>query len=171
MRHPNSGPSFAPTLRRAARRQDRGFTIIEVAMASFIMAFGIGSSIIALQSGFKALDVARDTTLASQILQSEIERLRLMAWSNTATTAVDSIIELPASEAVSLASMFSSSAGLETKFDVTRAVEVDADRPTEVRYITISVRWRSYDGRTHNRSFRSMYAKNGLYDYYYTLAH
>lgn len=171
MRHPNPDRNPPLNARRSFPRGNRGFTIMEVAMASFIMAFGIGSSIVAMQSAFKSLDVARDTTLASQILQSEIERLRLMAWSNTGTAAVDSIVELPESQAVNLSTMFSSSAALEKKFDVVRKVEVDEDRPTEVRYITISVQWRSYDGRTHNRSFRSMYAKNGLYDYYYTIAH
>ena len=135
------------------------------------MAMGIGTSIVTMQSGFKALDVARDTTIASQILQSEMERLRLLPWNNTSTTAVDSICELPASETVSLSTMFSSNAEFTSKFTVTRTVEADTSRPSDVRYITISVSWKSYDGRAHNRSFRSMYAKNGLYDYYYTIAH
>ena len=140
-------------------------------MAACVMALGIATSLLAMQSGFKALDVARDTTIASQILQSEMERLRLLPWNKTSTTAVDSICELPASETVSLASMFSASSEFTSKFTVTRTVETDTSRATDVRYITIAVQWRSYDGRTHNRSFRSMYAKNGLYDYYYTVAH
>lgn len=155
---------------RPCRRRSRGFTILEVALAATVMALGISSSMIAMQTGFKALDVARDTTLASQILQSEMERIRLMAWSNTATTAIDSITELPASEEVSLAAMFSSSTALAEKFRVVRTVEPGSYRTEYVRYITISVTWRSFDGRTHTRSFRSMYAKNGLYDYYYTKA-
>ncbi len=171
-------PPFAPKLssslsQPARRRHDSkvaGFTIIEVAMATFVMAFGIATAIIALQMGFKALDVARDATLASQIMQSEIERLRLLPWNNASTTAVDSICELPASETVALASMFASSARLTNKFTVIRTVTPDPDRPADVRFITITVTWRSYDGQEHTRSFSTMYAKNGLYDYYYTLA-
>ncbi len=144
---------------------------MEVAMAAVVMGLGISTSIIAMQTGFKALDVARDTTIASQILQSEMERLRLMAWNNPSTTAVDSICELPASATVDLSTMFSSATEFTSKFTVTRTVESDSTRPSDVRYITIAVRWRSYDGRTHNRTFRSMYAKNGLYDYYYTVPH
>lgn len=140
-------------------------------MAACVMALGIATSMLAMQSGFKALDVARDTTIASQILQSEMERLRLLPWNNTATTAVDSICELPATATVDLATMFSASSEFTSKFAVTRTVESDTTRPADVRYITISVRWRSYDGRTHSRTFRSMYARNGLYDYYYTVAH
>lgn len=136
---------------------------MEVAMAAFVMGLGISTSILTMQTGFKALDVARDTTIASQILQSEMERLRLMAWS--------SVTALPASAPVDLATMFSSASEFTTRFVVTRSVEADSTRPGDVRYITISVTWRSYDGRSHNRSFRSMYSKNGLYDYYYTIPH
>ncbi len=157
--------------RAAGRPRTAGFTIFEVAIAGAVMALGIATSIIAMQSSFKTIDVARDTTLASQILQSEMERLRLMAWNNPTTTAVDSICELPEKEEVSLSSMFSSSAAVAARFRVVRTVEIDSSRPTDVRYITIYVQWRTADGRTQQRSFRSMYAKNGLYDYYYTLAH
>lgn len=153
------------------RRGTGGFTIIEVALAASIMALGIATSIIVMQSGFKAIDVARDTTLASQILQSEMERIRLMPWSNTGTTAVDSITELPAKEAVDLSTMFSSSTEIANKFQVVRIVEADSSRPAAVKYITLSVTWRTSDGRSQTRSFRSMYSKNGLYDYFYTVAH
>jgi hypothetical protein len=126
--------------------------------------------------GFRSIDVARDSTLAAQIMQSEIERLRLWPWSkitappSPAVEPVDSIIELPATETVSLTSMFATNAQLAAKFTVVRKVEVDTARPADVRNITITVTWKSYDGRTHSREFKTMYAKNGLYDYYYTLA-
>ena len=161
-------------LRTPARRRtlQRGFTIIEVAMATFVMALGIATSIIALQMGFRAIDVARDQTLASQIMQSEIERLRLWPWSKTVPASiVDSIIELPPSQAVSLTTSFASNATVASKFAVTRTVTDDPlDSTRNVRYITIVVTWKSYDGRSHTRNFTTMYAKDGLYDYYYTLA-
>jgi Tfp pilus assembly protein PilV len=177
--------NFRPIRRRASparlllrsRRGQQGFTIIEVTLASFVMAFGIATSIIVMQLGFRSLDVARDSTLASQIMQSEIERLRLWPWSKTtnpvapATEPVDSILELPASAAVSLTSTFAANATLAAKFTVTRTIATDPADPTRnVRYITISVAWKSYDGLSHTRSFTTLYAKDGLYDYYYTLA-
>jgi Tfp pilus assembly protein PilV len=167
-----SAKSVATNSARPARtrRRDRGFTIIEVAMATFVMAFGIATSIIALQMGFKAIETARDSTLAAQIMQSEIERLRLWPWNNTATPAIDSICELPAEESVSLAAMFTASAAITGKYNVVRTVTIDSTRPNDVRYITITVTWNSYDGRAHTRSFTTMYSKDGMYDYYYTLA-
>src|SRR5690606_18120706 len=115
MRHTRFQNSL-PSLRHSAgsdvaepasgrRPRERGFTIVEVMLATFVMSFGIATSIIALQTGFKAIDVARDQTLASQIMQSEIERLRLWPWSkSTPASVVDSITELPAFGTVPLAS-------------------------------------------------------------------
>ena len=167
--------SRQPPAHRRRLRDVPGFTILEVAMAASIMALGIATSIIVMQSGFKAVDLARDTTLASQILQSEMERLRLLPWDNPGTKAKDSIWELisedpKTGDKVDLSTVFSSSAALAEKFKVTRTIVPDPDRSTSVLKITLSVTWPSYDGRTHTRSFQSMYAKNGLYDYYYTKA-
>lgn len=153
-------PLRQPCAQRHHRK--RGFTIIEVTLAAFVLAMGIATSIIAMQSGFKFLDVARDTTLASQILQSEIERIRMMSWGTVSA--------LPAEETVDLASMFSSDVNLASRFSVTRRVTADETRPAEVRLIVTIVNWRSLDGRLHTRRFEAKYVKNGLYDYYYTLA-
>jgi len=139
-------------------------------IATFVMSLVIGTSLIALQTGFRYVDVARGDTLASQIMQSEIERLRLMAWSkDSPASVVDSITELPASETVDLSTMFSTNAALASRFTVTRIITTDAAR-ADVRYIEVQVTWSSSDGKSHRRSFTTMYSKNGLYDYYYTLA-
>jgi Tfp pilus assembly protein PilV len=165
-------PALARRPKKPRRLGDAAFTIAEVVMSTFVLSLGIATSIIALQSGFKQIDVARGTTLASQIIQSEMERLRMMPWSKTTpASVVDSISELPASETFDGATYFSNNPELTGKYSITRTVTADATRPTEVVNIVVSVRWRSYDLRWHQRSFSSIYAKNGLYDYYYTIAH
>lgn len=152
--------------------REAGFTIPEVMVATFVMALGIATSVIAMQAGFKQIDVARGTTLASQIIQSEMERLRMMPWSKTSPVdVVDSIIELPASETFDGTAFFSANPDLAGRYEITRSAAPDTARPTEVMNITVRVRWQSYDLRWHQRSFKSTYCKNGLYDYYYTVAH
>ena len=140
---------------------------MEAALAAFVMAFGIATSIIVMQMGFKALNDARDTTLASQIMQSEIERLRMMPWDLPGGT-VDSIQELPASETVDITSTFNSQ--IASRFALVRTVAADSTRPSDVKNIELSVTWHSYDNRSHTRSFSTIYSKNGLYDYYYVVA-
>jgi hypothetical protein len=168
---------LTPSGRARRRRADSGFTILEVAMSAFVMAFGIATSIVAMQTGFKTIDVARGTTIASQILQSEMERLRLMSWTNlvTLSTAVDAVAPIPAGSPAGVekfdgAAYFSANPDVAGKFIITRTVSPDGSRPADIMNIIISVQWTGFDGRSHTRSFTSMYAKNGLYDYYYTLA-
>jgi len=131
-------------------------------MAAGVLAFVLATSIVALQSGFRTLDVARGTTLASQILQSEMERLRMKSWADISSMA--------ASETFDGSNYFTTNPEVAGKYTVTREVTPDSTRTGEVVYITITVQWTSYDKMPHTRSFRSMYAKNGLYDYFYTLA-
>jgi Tfp pilus assembly protein PilV len=150
---------------RRRRSHEAGLTIVEVIMASFVMAFAITTSITVMQAGFTSLDTARGNTLASQILQSEIERIRLMSWSKV-TDATDMMGE----HKVDLKTVFTSNAELAEKFTLVRTVKDDSTRPGEAVDIYLQVLWSSFDGRFHTRSFQTKYVKNGLYDYYYTLA-
>lgn len=142
---------------------------MEVAVASFVLVFSLASTIVALQTGFRSLDVARGITLSSQIAQSEIERIRLLNW--TGTGGIDS---LPATETVDLASMFSSDPSIASRFTVVRTVSaVTGDARTnsdQIKQITILVTWKTSDGMNHTRTFRTIYSKNGLYDYFHTIA-
>ncbi len=156
-------PRFPSQVPVSSRRRLRGFTIIEVAMATFVMAFGISTSIIAMQSGFKQIDLARGTTIASQIVQSEMERLRMMSWTMIAA--------LPASQSFDGATYFSANADVAGRYTITRTVTANATEPADIKDLKVSVRWQGYDGRWHQRSFTGIYARNGLYDFFYTIAH
>lgn len=150
------------------RRDRRGFTIMEVAMATFVMAFGIASSIIAMQTGFKQIDLARGTTIAAQIIQSEMERLRMMSWTDINRLHRDN--PNPTSDTFDGANFFSDNPDLVGKYTIIRTISNNA-ATSEIKDLKVSVRWQTYDGRAHERNFTALYAMNGLYDYYYTIAH
>jgi len=139
------------------------------------MAIAISSSIVVIQTGFKALDNARNTTLASQIIQSEMERIRLLAWSpsDPSDPTSKSVSTLPASEGITLSTIFPSDTLTTTmagRFTATRKVDDVFGKAGEMKSITITVTWKGLDGITHTRSSTGYYCKDGLYDYYYTLA-
>lgn len=131
-------------------------------MATFVMTLGIGTSLLGLMTGFRTLDVARSTTLASQVLQSEMERLRLMSWSD--------IELLSGTHTVDLATVFTDDPALAARFTLTRTVGDVAGRIGGMKEVVLQTSWQTVDGRVITRSFRTYYAKHGLYDYYYTLA-
>ncbi|MEY4489880.1 MAG: hypothetical protein RIQ79_2388 [Verrucomicrobiota bacterium] len=166
------------------RQRNRGFTVLEVTMAAFVLIFGICSAILTLKSGINAIDTARDTTLASQILQSEMERIRLLPWDTTSTYSyVDpvtgrteqklkpAIVRIPASEALDLTTIFPASVLTSTmtkSFTATRTIADVTGKSGEMKEISIVVTWISFDGTRHTRKSTTQYAKGGLYDYYYT---
>lgn len=134
-------------------------------MAASVMALTIAGSIIVLQQGFRSLDNARNTTLSSQIIQSEMERIRLLSWSGVSA--------LPASDPILLSSIFPSSTttdAMRLRFTAIRTCVDVTGKEGEMKTITITVTWTGLDNLSHTRSTTGYYCKNGLYDYYYTLA-
>src|SRR5688500_2197242 len=57
-----------------------GFSLLEVALATFVLGFAITTSITVLRNALGALDSARNLTIATQIMQTEIEKMRLQDW-------------------------------------------------------------------------------------------
>ena len=117
---------------------------------------------IGITSGLKSLDMARNLTLSSQVLQSEMERLRLMDWAD--------INALTGSATVDLSSVFTDDAALTARFTLVRRVSDVAGKVGEMKNIQLVCSWTGVDGRAISRQFNTYYAKNGLYDFYYTLA-
>jgi type II secretory pathway pseudopilin PulG len=147
------------------RATKRGFTLFEVMLAACVLAMVIATSLTVVQTGMRAVDTARNMTLANQICQSAIEVLRLQNWSQ--------ISALPAVATVNIPSVISSgsSTTLDTTlnaftglFTCTRTV---TEPKTNMRMITITVTWTGNDGRPHSVSSQARYAKNGLNDYIY----
>lgn len=157
------------SLRQRLKKIDAGFTVVEVVMATFILVLGILSSIVVLQSSLRALDTARNTTLASQIMQSEMERIRLLSWSGVAA--------LPASASINFDQIFpvgtiaqKARERIARIFTITRTSTDVTGKEGEMKQITVTVTWRGIDGASHTRTTSTQYAKDGLYDYYYTKA-
>lgn len=129
------------------------------------MLLGIVSSIFVIQAGFRSLDTARSTTLASQVIQSEMERIRLLSW--TAVAA------LPARETLDIQTILppgETAQRISRRFTVVRTIADVSGKVGSIREIALSVSWRGIDGTDHVRTTRTHYTRNGLYDYYYTKA-
>ncbi|MFH1496914.1 MAG: prepilin-type N-terminal cleavage/methylation domain-containing protein [Verrucomicrobiota bacterium] len=158
----------SPPPRRPGRQRQAGFTIVEVLMATFVMAFAITSSILVMQHGFRYLDTARKTTLAAQIMQSEMERIRMLSWGR--------ISALPPSEPIDFDDIFPANttaeqavlARIRQTFTATRTVTSLAEYNNEIRQIDVRITWTGLDGVNHTRTSSTQYCQDGLYAYYYT---
>lgn len=128
-------------------------------MAAAIMALAITTSITTMQSAFLSLDAARNVTLASHILQSEMERLRLRDW--------EAVSALPAATTeIPIDPTYTLNVGIRNRFTLTRRIESVHGR-AEMKKITFTVSWRGYDARPQSRYYTTYYGQHGLYDYFY----
>jgi len=152
-RHPPT--SF---LRRARLRSAcRGFTILEVALATAVMAMGIGTSIPVMQRGFRMIDSARNLTTAGQIMTSQLEQVRMLDWATVAAYPT-------AATPVSLDSVFSGNSSVGSRFTLTRTVSTQS---TNVLEVTFTMTWSGMDGRQTSRTMTTYYARYGMHDYIY----
>ncbi len=146
-------PASAP-----ARRASTGaFTIAEVLLASTVLLLGIVTAITTLQRGLQASDTARNLSFATQLMQSEMERLRLKSWSQ--------LEELQGSGDAAV-TLDRSAADAAARFSCTRAITNLKD---DMKEITLTAQWRGYDGRFHTARLVTRYGHNGLNDYISTV--
>jgi Tfp pilus assembly protein PilV len=139
-----------------------GFTIMEVMMAVMVLALAIATSITTMQRSFQSIDTARNMTLAGQIMQSEIERVRLRDWSTvTGYSTAETPMTIDASfSGNSYVSNLIASRGL-------RLTMTASDPETDLREIKLKVYWTNVDGRTMSRTYTTYYGRYGMYDYFY----
>jgi Tfp pilus assembly protein PilV len=141
----------------AARcRRRAAFTLVEVMVAATVLVFGIVTALSVLQRGNQAFDQARNLALASQLMQGEMERLRLMSWAqlDALQQSGDTAVALDANAGAAGA-----------RFRCTRAI---TDVKTNMKEITLTATWNGYDGRPHTARLITRYGRTGLNDYFYT---
>lgn len=148
----------AVSTRNSRLRSQRGITIIEVAMAALIMGLVLATAITTLQRAFISLQNARDLNIASQMLQSEMEKMRLADWTTVNGFSTSSTV-------VTLDTAFTSNAFVGHRFTLSRTV---SDPKTDTRIITLQVVWQGADNRQLSRRLAMRYSRNGLYDYFYS---
>ncbi len=135
-----------------------GFTLIEVALASTILVVGFVGMIEALAFGSEMLDTARKQTIAAQIIQSEVEYLRMQSWtvvSGLTSTSADYLSNYTEFSSTSLAT------GPGKWFTFARRVTSPDPHPN-VRQVTLTVNWTSITGKPHSRSCTAYIGRYGL---------
>jgi Tfp pilus assembly protein PilV len=151
------GPGHGPIGRAAGGAS--GFTLVEVIMSVFVLALAITTSITVLQRAYNNYDSARNLEVASRILQAEMEKQRLLTWSQVSDANYTPVLD----------TVFSGNPAVAGRFQLTRAAPVYiANRANKLLQITLTVTWRNYDGRAQQRSLSTYYGNGGLYTYFTT---
>ncbi len=133
-------------------------------MAMCVLALAIGTSLAVLARGFDSLDSARCISYASQIMQSEMEKMRLTSWGDgtragTGTSGVTSYSTTP--YVMPKDSNYFTAGDVGSRMTVTRTA---SDVHTGMIKVTFTISWTTHDGHAMSRTYFSYYGKNGLYD-------
>lgn len=134
----------------------RGFTLVEVIMSVFVLALTITTAITTMQRAFLNLDSARNLETASRIMQCELEKERMLTWAQVSSSAYQPTID----------AAFLRNPAVAGRFTLSRTVTVLPNRSSQMLQITLTATWRSYDGRTQQRSYTTYYGQNGLHAYF-----
>jgi len=134
-------------------------------MATAVMALVISTSIMVLARGFNNLDSARNLSYASQLLQSELEKMRLTQWGDGTTagtghTGITSFATTPT--ALTIDSSFYSTNDAGSRMTLTRTA---ADVHTGMIQVTYTISWANFDGHVMTQSYTTYYGQKGLYDF------
>lgn len=127
-----------------------------VAATVLVVVFLAGFT--AMRTGFEMLDTARNSTLASQIMQSEMEDLRLKNWAELSDTT-----KYPATASITLPADIAST-GL--SFTATRSISDLSAYNNTMKKVVIVVKWTSFTGKNYTRTYETLYSKNGVNDYF-----
>lgn len=138
--------------RRKEMTKASAFTLVELLVAMAIFMIVIVSGFACVKMGMGLVDNARHHTRSSQIMQSEIERVRSLAWAN--------LTALPTTKTeVTVASQFNDASY--NNYTLYRTLSGSGD----VRKITLEVFWTDMTGDVNSKTYVTQYTKGGLYDY------
>ena len=143
-----------PRARRLFRLPYAAFSLVEVMAASCVLMVGLGGTVLTVKNSLTSISHSRHLGAASQIMQSELERLRLRNWSQLQAIqdAKDHAVPTPDLPAGS-------------KLTCTRDIR---DIRDGLKEITVEASWGGSNGRAHSARLVTRYARNGLNDYFYT---
>lgn len=155
MRGPVQSPlvlALAPPARPP--RQRAAFSLVEVMVASCVLMLGVSGALVTLQRSLGSIAQARQLDVASQLMQTELERLRLLNWNQLESLQklADPRIDVPAH-------------GDFARFTCERSI---TDLREGMKEITLVASWGGLDGRAHSARLVTRYSRSGLNDYFYT---
>jgi len=166
---------------------NQGFTIMEVALASTVLALTLVGMIGVVESGSQMLDLSRKQTIASQILHGEIDQLRLQSWQTISGYTSANV----ASTTFGYGASTSLTTGNDTFFAIYNTMYPNAQRiftltrtvaciqpsanpnlnSTGIHYstpplllqVTFTITWNGVTGRPYSRTATTFVGFNGIY--------
>jgi len=137
-----------------------GYSLLEVLVASTLMVLIFACVMRSMRLGNNSVETAQITTLATQYLQDEAERVRALNWNGILNLEENGVF-FPGER-----DHFSESPIARERVSITRRVSDVPDFP-DMKQIELEANWISHRGLPSKRTLILRYAKDGIFDYYY----
>lgn len=151
--------------RSSGRAFDRrsGFTLVEMMVAIVVIGITLTAAFSTIGYGYRTMETGRDYTRVAQILQSEMEDMRTLSWSQLEplTSTTYQKITLNADFAAVFGDRYEAWLWVRNRVDASGVVLADQ------KEISIKVTWKDSNGILMSRSTTTWFTENGMHDYFY----
>lgn len=148
---------------RLAQKPQKANTLIEVVLATAILAI-MGAGVVgSINYGLFIVRVARENQRATQILLERLESIRLYNWTQVTTSGF-----IPTSFTESYDPQSPATPGITYYGSLAISnVNVGSSYTTNLRQFTVSLLWTNMGGVSHQRSVSTYVARDGMQNYVY----
>ena len=150
------------------RQQGSAYSLIEVLVATLVVATAAVAFNAALSSGFGFVQAGREDLRAIQIMSQKAEALRLCNWDQISSFSFrDTYDPLGVTNHTAGTTYFGN-----VVTNAASSIPNTASYAGDVRLVTISVSWTNYNGKTpvaHSRQMYTQVARYGLQNYVWGL--
>ncbi|MBK1879939.1 PulJ/GspJ family protein [Pelagicoccus mobilis] len=157
------------SLRRRSRPRSKraGFTLVEMMVAMVVTGMVLTAAFGTINLSVKTMEKARDYARVAQILQSEMEDLRTLSYSNIEAMQTTAKVEWEGKfydgwTSIDLTSEFNEAFG--NRYSAWVRV---SDRSSNQKLVRVWVSWQRRDGSWQAKRTAAVFTENGLHDYYY----
>jgi prepilin-type N-terminal cleavage/methylation domain-containing protein len=158
-----------PSISQPARRCARAFTLVEVMVASGVLAIMVAACYPAYILGFASIKTTREDERATQIITQKLEGFRLITWANQNICPTNfGTYYNPLGTNSQLGAYYGGTITIDTNSTTLNTVIPNTSYQSNVRLITIGVTWTNYVNSTpivHTRQMQTLSAFYGLQNY------
>ena len=152
---------------RLSRKFNLGVSLIEVVMATGIIAITGGGVISSVNYGLCVMRIARENQRATQIMLEKLEAIRLYNWSQvTNDSFIPDGFTAPYDPTATGAAQGTTYYGTMSVTTPTFS-GTTPNYSASIRQFNVSVSWTNIGGLTHTRSLSTFVAQNGIQNYVY----
>lgn len=141
------------TMKKATSGLQNAFTLVELMVGMALAGIIFTGAFSGMKTGFDIVEESRDQARVTQLLQSEIERMRTLNWTDLKSLPANATITLDGALAQAYAE----------RYTFTRNITQTSADQIEVEVVAS---WKN-GNRNRSLSMFTGFTQNGLYDYYY----